>query len=613
MHLGGEIFRHGVANSASSVMLKMFEQVGDAIKEIQKDADFRTSVRPLVRDADGSIQNLSDDSLDDHLYTLALPTIRFPNEANRLIPLNEDQRYCFIVAFQALRLVALLHDVGHPPFSHVTEDALIGLDIRTQGIDESSLSKTAKQRLSDFRKLVLNYMENTAQSSRKFHESLGLQLCSAITERIVGHLTEAAHVDRGGESGKRAAKKAYDFAIIAHFAGKILESESNNIPLFIGLHSIVDGDLDCDRLDYVIRDLFSSGIYTDTIQYDRLLTSYSIVFSTSNVPTFTPSTRALSTIEDFFWQRLFLYRYVVFHHRVIKMDGLLRESLAELGYRYLTAEPPFETDGNASTQTLPFTDHLVPHVSGLWKILGQDQEFVKRLEAQFSQWDDSWLLTVLRQHYFCDQEKLGEALSSKLKEILSNEKCYISLVKRGDIFLEIDEAFFSLAQKKPELFKPEKLAINYDSRKPVPEFDAIYNTVASGTIGSELCQGEAGFFLSHLLLLKGARFSDTKLIFDTAESFRNSTSHPELFIVRRQLKPGISHLPFHLVSGDGKMIDLNSISRLNDELRRTAFTFPPFFVYVRGSVEKQNESVLRRTVGERMFKIFEETITKSNL
>src|SRR5436309_300785 len=113
------------------------------------------------------------------------------------------------------------------------------------------------------------------------------------------------------ESKLQAIRRAHDMLFIKHLVLKILKEEG---PLFKGLHAIVDSELDSDRLDYVSRDLFASGIYRDTIQYARLLSSYTLHLEQAGADKevlnlqFLPSTRALSAIEDFFWQRVFLYR-----------------------------------------------------------------------------------------------------------------------------------------------------------------------------------------------------------------------------------------------------------------------------------------------------------------
>ena len=609
MHLGGEIFRYGVANSRPSDVIRFLGAVKDEIIALQQTPAFKSSVKPIKRDANDKLNQLNPWQLDDHLYTLATPALLLPSDKG-LVPLTEEQRYCYLVAYQSIRLVALLHDLGHPPFSHVTEDALTSLAARLSAFDTADITREAKERVGEFENLLLQYMEAAAVAKPSFHESLGAKLCLALLDRIISNLLDEATSHRGQLVDQALKKRAYDLAVISNFVAAVFDSDANRKPLFIGLHAIVDSDLDCDRLDYVIRDLLSSGIYRDTIQYDRLITSYSIWFDDDKVPHFLPSTRALSTIEDFFWQRLFLYRYVVYHHRVIKMDGLLRETLAELGFRYLLAEPPFESEPAAPIGT---SDHLIPHVSGLWRILGQDPDYIARLEAQFSQWDDSWLLAVLRQHYFCDRDSLNEETVSKLNELLANEKCYISIIKRADSFVPIETAFLERARTEPNLFKASRLALTGTGIQPPAEFVAIEKLFASDIIQSGALPGEQGFLIGRLLSvlsLKIARFSATQLLFETAESFRLESPKRELFIVRRALKPGIAKAPFRLISGDGSPIDIDSVSKLNEDLRRTVTVFPPFFVYIRRRNEGFDGTQLRSVIGDRLFETFKNLVTK---
>ncbi len=106
--------------------------------------------------------------------------------------------------FKLLRLAALLHDIGHGPFSHISEDAL---EIYSER-DES---------------------ENTY----KIHES--------ITADIIGQ----------DEELKRYIHQSDREKII-----KILSSGYGD-PM---LHSIVSGPLDADKQDYLLRDSYFCGV-----------------------------------------------------------------------------------------------------------------------------------------------------------------------------------------------------------------------------------------------------------------------------------------------------------------------------------------------------------------
>lgn len=63
------------------------------------------------------------------------------------------------------------------------------------------------------------------------------------------------------------------------------------------------------------------------------------------------------------------------------------------------------------------TDLLPKNISGLWKaikIVSSHEEFFDYL----IQWDDNWLLTTLKKHYFLeyyDDEKSSELIHTKFK------------------------------------------------------------------------------------------------------------------------------------------------------------------------------------------------------
>lgn len=117
-----------------------------------------------------------------------------------------------------IRLVALLHDIGHGPFSHVSEEAL---EIYT---DREKLS-------------------NTLNKTEKIHEQ--------ITVDIIKN----------------------DFELSRHIAG----TERDIIIKILGpgygdplLHSIVSGPIDADKQDYLLRDSYFCGVKYGVFDMDQL-------------------------------------------------------------------------------------------------------------------------------------------------------------------------------------------------------------------------------------------------------------------------------------------------------------------------------------------------------
>ena len=55
-----------------------------------------------------------------------MPQIEFDKFRHSLIPHNVPEKYqtLHLLLIQSIRAAALLHDIGHPPFSHIVEYAL---------------------------------------------------------------------------------------------------------------------------------------------------------------------------------------------------------------------------------------------------------------------------------------------------------------------------------------------------------------------------------------------------------------------------------------------------------------------------------------------------------
>ena len=68
------------------------------------------------------------DICDEKLGRLpeALPKVELDKVRHSIIPNNIPEQYkdMYLILIQAIRASALLHDIGHPPFSHIVEYAL---------------------------------------------------------------------------------------------------------------------------------------------------------------------------------------------------------------------------------------------------------------------------------------------------------------------------------------------------------------------------------------------------------------------------------------------------------------------------------------------------------
>lgn len=243
-------------------------------------------------------------SVMPELVAAAYDSIR-SNPADQLDPYtrnwvrNED---VFASEFEAnvdlaVQTAALLHDVGHPPFSHALEG------FYSRHLDEIR-GRTVNDDLRAFRH---------PQRTPSFHERAGKIILATI-----------------GESDAVANLPWY-------LAVSILHSWKNT--WVACLHDIVSGEVDVDRIDYLMRDSTKSGTEFGALDVQRLLDSLEIhpaKEENSQTPWKTGfGLRALSAIEGFLDLRLQYYRWVIFHPHAVAANHILVQALEDAATRSL--------------------------------------------------------------------------------------------------------------------------------------------------------------------------------------------------------------------------------------------------------------------------------------
>ena len=197
---------------------------------------------------------------------------------------------------------------------------------------------------------------------------------------------------------------------------------------FQDVHSVISGTLDGDRLDYVSRDPANSGVLLGTTEYDRLIYKMKLCTRQDHF-LFCPGVSAVKTVEDFLMRRWNMYKNIIYHHRVIKTDSLLQNIIVSMARDYFKTEHTYEN-----------TSYILPYdISGLWRANKMQPSSLEQTYA-LSQWDDSWLLTILKKSYFEEYIDHDDYIHDQLEEFLTNHKNYYSLIKRKEDFQELDTA-----------------------------------------------------------------------------------------------------------------------------------------------------------------------------
>ena len=194
------------------------------------------------------------------------------------LPLNREDR-------NNLRLAALLHDIGHYPYSHVME-TVDSVKLTEEAIDEPGAAKKSL---------------NLTTSRYPSHEELGKLIVTNQQELI-----DAI----GGASRARAV------------ADLFTRSQAANPQLSKLIHS----SLDMDRLDYLLRDSRAAGVPYGIIDINYILNNVKV----SKSGMLGVSRKALPAAEQFLMARHFMHRAVYYHKTTVALEEACRQMLRRL-------------------------------------------------------------------------------------------------------------------------------------------------------------------------------------------------------------------------------------------------------------------------------------------
>jgi HD superfamily phosphohydrolase len=284
------------------------------------------------------------------------------------------------LAEQALRLAALFHDLGHLPFSHDFEFALEQLGSRSNAEDAAATRPLLEQ----------------GSGLDALHERLGHNLALILfqemfsSEDLAGRPTEAARVTFEIASEILNSPDAQTPAQVRETGG----FKDAAAGAFAWLHTLIAGELDVDRCDYVLRDARSYGFEFAYFDHRRLIDNLVVVAKDDHVllPAVRPN--GYAAVESFLIARARMYQWGPRHHKVAQIGSALRYAIAELLRPALVEQP------NASHPLSKFVTDLetileAPH--------GEPVENGAQLLDHFGGYDDQWWMNQLREYTARDE------------------------------------------------------------------------------------------------------------------------------------------------------------------------------------------------------------------
>jgi len=199
---------------------------------------------------------------------------------------------------RCLKFAALLHDVGHVPFSHVGENVLEDSFRQTGQIDKSYSSGG----LGAWKAL---FHEEYVGGSTKLHESLSAEIVLRSNE--IDSVFKKVEFWQDKEEHRRKMREEIARMIVGKHKDQVYRAM---------LHS----ELDADRLDYLLRDSFFTGVEYGKIDLDYIISRFVVAEDSEGFLRLCLEGKGLHTIEHYLLGRFFLQTQVIFNRKVRFLD-----------------------------------------------------------------------------------------------------------------------------------------------------------------------------------------------------------------------------------------------------------------------------------------------------
>lgn len=262
------------------------------------------------------LKNIKQLSIAYHVYPGATHT-RFSHSIGALYIMGiiaenlSQQGFLGKDEIEMLRLAALLHDIGHYPYSHTVEEV--------------------------YQKLYPNKPLS--------HEEVGVRIIIGETE-IRDKILEAGFNPR--EIGE-----------------VILREHKNKL-----YNQLMGSDIDVDKIDYLLRDSKHTGVAYGNIDVQRL-TQTVTVDDDGNLAFLT---KGLEAVENLYIGRLHMYRSVYLHKTVTALELVLQQLIEKLHARNLGMLDVGELLNPTSRNYVYFDDNSVSTLVYVYALRGGDRE-----------------------------------------------------------------------------------------------------------------------------------------------------------------------------------------------------------------------------------------------
>ena len=191
---------------------------------------------------------------------------------------------------QILRIIALVHDLGHAPFSHGSE-VLFDDGLEHENFTKEIICGTE----------IAGYINDIGENFVKEHNAGEKYL---ITPELIWLI----YGNKNPELDKRYIMPDFKF-----------------------LKSFMDSDLDCDKMDYLLRDSHYCGVNYGKYDLERLLSSLTVHYNSKDkIMQLGIESGGIHAFEEFVIARYFMFIQVYFHKTRRYLDKLLVDCISSV-------------------------------------------------------------------------------------------------------------------------------------------------------------------------------------------------------------------------------------------------------------------------------------------